>query len=292
VKNSVLVPQGRMALLFEIETSGSGCEKKSKIGGGSPLLTISYKFLANTSDEKNKTNADQMVGRQLIFQHKLRLVRQPIDFVVECRHPQHTYKGKRVRFEWIVTCLRETKSKETKSIDESLSEFGERYSIKVDNQLWLIAAKANGYLDFDKSNSNPKSITKCTLIPLVSGILPLPQFRIETTSMARVKETNSKEDGITVYPSPIITSLCVKTEISDKMHKDYLFRSPIKDKGGGPSAVPTIVLETPTGSKEGVSSTGSVSKTPLSSTPPVSTQPQTANNITPVPSTPTTNTDK
>jgi len=142
-----------------------------------------------------------MVGCQLIFQHKLRLVRQPIDFVVECKHPQHTYKGKRVRFEWIVTCLRETKSNETKSGDESLSmEFGERYSIKVDNQLWLIAAKANGYLDFDKSDTNPRAITKCTLIPLVSGILPLPQFRIETTSMARVKENNSKEDGIIVYP--------------------------------------------------------------------------------------------
>jgi len=238
--------------------------KKKKVGGGSPLLTISYKFLANTTDEKTKSLADQMVGRELKFQHKLRLVRQPIDFVVECYHPRSAYKGKRIRFEWKVTCLRETKSKEIKDSDDSPPEFGERYSIKVDNRLWLIAAKANGYLDFDKSNSNPIAAAVCTLIPLVSGIIALPQFRIETTSMARVRDTNSKEDGITVFPSAVITSHCEQIEISDKK-KEYLL-----PKGNLKTDLvpPLIVVDSPSPS---TSTANTNIKTPLPVTPQVST---------------------
>jgi len=233
---------------------------------------------------------DQIVGRELKFQHKLRLVRQPIDFVVECYHPQIAYKGKRIRFEWRVTCLRETKSKGDKDSDDSPLELDERYSIKVDNRLWLIAAKANGYLDFDKSDSNPKAVAICTLIPLVSGNLPLPQFRVETTSMARVKETNSKEDGITVYPPAVITSLCEKIEISDKK-KEYLLPKDILTKGASvpltPLPVPLIVVGSPS------TSTTTNLKTPLAGTPqvPASTTPSTlTNNSNPM--TPATNVDK
>eukprot|EP01124_Arcella_intermedia_P035354 TRINITY_DN8978_c0_g1_i1.p1 TRINITY_DN8978_c0_g1~~TRINITY_DN8978_c0_g1_i1.p1 ORF type:complete len:1304 (+),score=360.68 TRINITY_DN8978_c0_g1_i1:325-3912(+) len=210
VHNTVIQSKGKTALLYEIETSK--VSEKKKIG---PAFNIKYKFLMNNKE----SYSNELIGRELLFQQKLSLARKPAEFLIQCMHPPSAEKGKRIYLEWHVTCLRDHKKKEDNEPDQ-VKNFEERYSIKVDNRLWLIAGKTNGHLQF-KSSPHYVSKTSCALIPKVSGILPLPQLRIETTPMTRVKELNSKEDSIIVYPCPVILSLCEKIEVADSK-KDYL----------------------------------------------------------------------
>jgi len=83
----------------------------------------------------------------------------------------------------------------------------------------------NGNIEFVKSEKGTVATAKCTLIPLVSGTLPLPQFRIESTSSVRIRELNSKEDSITVYPPQVVSSLCERIELSDKKKETLILKT-------------------------------------------------------------------
>jgi len=201
IRNSVLSPQSRIALLFDIEMSGMNTKRISTNGS----LLISYKFCASLD---TSSSPDFLLKQELIYQYKLRAMKQPVDFLVECQHPAYTYKGKRSDFYWTITNIKNT---------ENSNDYGQRYSIKVDSKHWLIAAKMNGNIDFMKEEKGLVAHVKCTLIPLICGTLPLPQFRVETTSMARIRELNSKEESIIVYPVPVINSFCERIlEVPEK----------------------------------------------------------------------------
>jgi len=255
VRNTVLNPQGRLALLFDIECAGNITKRVNT--GGNAVIFLTYKFCTQSGGDPL---AEPVISQDLVFQHKLKATRQPIDFVIECQHAPSVFKGKRIDFYWTITSLREA--------NENANDFGERYTIKVDNKLWLIAAKTNGNIDFVKTEKGMMATAKCTLIPLVCGILPLPQFRVETTSMARIRELNSKQDSILVYPVPVITSLC-EIEIGEK-RKTSLLKKDVEKKeetiSVAPKPTPVVAGNTETNVTSGRNSVVRTQTTVLTGT--------------------------
>jgi len=223
---------------------------KKLLSSATPQLVISYKFLSPEHNNNNTTTStttttttiptttnntsgtslspllhlhSDIIGRVLTFTHKLRVARVRPDYIVQCSHPPTTHRGQRVKFSWTIT--QEICGSESGQSDDSESKRNsqsEKFSIKVDKALWIIASKGSGSFDLERVGPNRIAKIDCTLIALACGFLPPPTLCLDSVSPARVSDCTSKEDTVTVYPPVLVMSRCEKIEISEQK-KEFWF---------------------------------------------------------------------